>query len=390
MDDTATTSRAGGIRPAPDGGVGNAARFLAGAPKIMKTTEKVIQIGFVPMTDCAPVVMAHELGLFAQYGLRVELQRQPGWGRLRDALTLGSIDAAHAPAPLPFAVQLGLGAEQCNCVSGLVLSLQGNAIILSRDLWETEVRDAATFQREILRRKGSRTFTLGVGFPYASELFLLRQWLKSGGINPDRDVRTVIIPPPQLYPNLKLGYLDGYCTGEPWSTLAVEAGAGFSIAISPALAPHHPEKVLMARASFADRYPEEHVRLLAALLEACQFCDQNANRRHVAECLAQPQYVNAPADCLQVGLIGPLPLPGKVMSSFLDLNIFFRNQANEPTDEKAAWIMRNLSELLQSAVLRSFYQRLPELKNVFRPDLFERAKAACHTEAQEIAAAAHP
>jgi ABC-type nitrate/sulfonate/bicarbonate transport system substrate-binding protein len=336
-----------------------------------------LRIGFVPLVDCAPLVMAQELGLFARYGLTVQLSRELGWATIRDKIIYGELDAAHAPAALPFAANFGLGSDQCACVSGLVLSLQGNAITLSRELWERGVRDATTLREEIRRTGGRKTFTFGVVFSYSSHHFLLRHWLKSGGIHADTDVRIVVVPPGQMYPNLKLGYLDGYCVGEPWTSVAVRAGAGVCVATSLDLAPLHPEKVLMVRRAFADERAEEHERLIAALIESCAFCDQSENRPRVSECLARPQHVSAPADCVRAGLSGPFEFGDGRSPAFLDLNIFHRNNANDPTDEKAAWIMGWLYELLHSgARIFPSLARTPVLKNVFRRDAFERARRA--------------
>jgi ABC-type nitrate/sulfonate/bicarbonate transport system substrate-binding protein len=336
-----------------------------------------LRVGFVPLIDSAPLIMAKELGLFARHGLSVHLSRELGWATIRDKIIYGELDAAHAPAALPFAANCGLGSDQCACVSGLVLNLQGNAITLSRELWGRGVRDAATLGVEIRRSRGRKTFTFGVVFSYSSHHFLLRQWLKSGAINPDLDVRIVVVPPGQMFPNLKLGYLDGYCVGEPWTSVAVRAGVGVCVATSPDLAPLHPEKVLMVRRAFAEERAEEHERLIAALMEACAFCDQPENRLRVSECLARPHYVNAPADCVRAGLAGPFDFGDGRVPAFLDLNIFNRNNANEPTDEKAAWVMECLYELLQSgAVTMHSLGRTPVLKNVFRRDVFKRVQLA--------------
>ncbi len=334
-----------------------------------------LRLGFVPLVDSAPLVMAQELGLFAKHGLCVALSRELGWATIRDKIIYGELDAAHAPAALPFAANFGLGSDQCACVSGLVLNLQGNAITVSRKLWDRGVYDAKTLREEIFRNRGRSTFTFGVVFSYSSHHFLLRQWLKSGGINPDVDVRIVVVPPGQMFPNLKLGYLDGYCVGEPWTSVAVHAGTGVCVATSLDLAPRHPEKVLMVRRAFAEDRAEEHERLIAALLEACAFCDQPENRLRVSECLALPHFVNAPAGCVRAGLTGPFEFgDGRVRAS-LDLIIFHRHNANEPTDERAGWVMERLYELLQSgALMFPSLARTPVLKNVFRRDVFQRAR----------------
>jgi ABC-type nitrate/sulfonate/bicarbonate transport system substrate-binding protein len=334
-----------------------------------------LRIGFLPVADCAPLIYAEEAGLFAKYDLEVELRRETSWANVRDRVIEGDLDAAHAPATLPFLTNLGMESEPCECVAGMVLSLQGNAITISRKLWDQGVRDAATLREQIYRSWGKRTFTLGVAFPFSTQYFLLRQWLKAGGIVPHVELRIVLVPPTQMFPTLKLGYVDGYCVEEPWTAVAVQAGVGVCVATSAELAPMHPEKVLMVRQSFAMGRPDEHERLLAALLEACAYCDEAQNRRALSDMLAKPHYVNAPGECLEAGLAGPFDSAGRRLESPIDLTLFHRRHANEPTDEKAAWVMSHLYEAMEN---NSFHRppqsRAPVLTNVFRRDIFDRVR----------------
>jgi ABC-type nitrate/sulfonate/bicarbonate transport system substrate-binding protein len=335
-----------------------------------------LRIAFLPASDCAPLVYAHERGLFAKYDLDVELRRETSWANIRDKVIEGELDAAHAPVTLPFLTNVGVESEPCECVSGMVLSLQGNAITLSRPLWEMGVRDAGTLREQIYRVWRKRTYTFGVVFPYSTQYFLLRKWFESGGVVPHQDVRIVAVPPTQMYPMLKLGYIDGYCVEEPWNSIAVLAGAGGCVATSAELAPFHAEKVLMVRHSFALGSPDEHERLLAALLESCEYCDVQANRASLVEMLAQPHYVNAPAECLSPGFLGPFERGGQPIANPGDFMLFHRHHANVPSDERAAWVTGHLQEFLaQSAFQRKAKTPPPVLPNVFRRDIFERAAA---------------
>jgi ABC-type nitrate/sulfonate/bicarbonate transport system substrate-binding protein len=345
----------------------------------------------LPVADCAPLIHAEQAGLFAKYDLEVDLRRETSWANVRDRLIEGDLDAAHAPATLPFLTNLGLESEPCECVTGMVLSLQGNAITISRKLWEQGVRDAAGLREQVYRSWGRRTFTLGVAFPFSTQYFLLRQWLKAGGIVPHVELRIVVVPPTQMYPTLKLGYIDGYCVEEPWTAVAVQAGVGVCVATSAELAPLHPEKVLMVRQSFALGRPDEHERLLAALLEACAYCDEAPNRRTISEMLAKPQYVNAPAECLEAGLAGPFDCAGRRLERPLDLTFFHRRQANDPVDEKAAWVMSHLYEAMEnSSFRRQGPSRAPVLTNVFRRDIFERAQGLVRGHAKRNGGATQP
>jgi ABC-type nitrate/sulfonate/bicarbonate transport system substrate-binding protein len=323
-----------------------------------------LRIGFMPVSDCAPLVYAQASGLFDKYELKVELRRETRWADIRDRVIWGELEAAQAPAPLPFLANLGLESDLCACVSGLVLSLQGNAIAVSRPLWNEGVRDARTLRDLIYRNWGRRTYTFGLVLPYSPPHFLLRQWLKSGGIDPQFEMRLAVVPSVEMFPALKLGYLDGFCASEPWVSLAVEAGAAMRVATSGELAPRHPEKVLMVRRDFAEARASEHERLLAALLEACAFCDQPENQPLLVELLAQPQYVNVPASCLARSLAE-------------GGHLFHRHQANDPSNEKAAWVLSQLYELAEESVYKlPFTSEAPMLKNVFRRDIYQRARAA--------------
>jgi len=228
------------------------------------------------------------------------------------------------------------------------------------------VRDAETMGAYVRQDRSLRTYTFGVAYPLSPQYFLLCRWLKAANI-PPHAVRIESSPTEQMFPLLKLGYLDGYCAGEPWITIATEAGVGECVATSSQMAPLHPEKVLMARADFAEERAEEHERLIAALIEACYLCDQPENRPLLCQLLAQPRFVNAPADCLEPGLIGPFGPTDSQVHALHGLNIFYRARANEPTAAKAAWLTGGLYEFLRWAA------RPAGLNAVFRSDIYRRA-----------------
>lgn len=327
---------------------------------------KPILLGFTPETDCAPIVVAHEMGFFKKHGLRVELQRELSWKNIQDKITRWQLDSAQAPGALPFLMNLGLAPEKCDCVSSLVLSLQGNAITISRELWDAGVQDAETLRGHIVHDK--RTYTFGVSCPLASQYSLLCQWLKAADIPHNVKVRIIPASAPQMFPLLKMGYLDGYCIGEPWNSVAVQAGVGVCVATSAQLAPLHPEKVLVVRKEFAEKRGEEHEGLIRALLEACAFCDEPQNRNQLCDLLALPQYVNAPVECFEPSLLGPMDFGHNSVDSLQGLNIFYRNGASDPTASKASWITGRLYEFFR------WHTRPAALGSVFRRDIFARAK----------------
>lgn len=353
-----------------------------GFPTVLEKGEP-LQIGFIPEGDCAPIAVARESGLFDKYELNVQLKRETRLSNIRDRMIEGDLDAVHAPATLPFITNLGIDSDCCACVTGLVLSLQGNAITVSRHLWDEGVRDGKTLRDLIFRNWGKRTFTFGVVFPHSPAFLLLKRWLREGNVSPS-EVRIVVVHPAQMFPTLKLGYIDGFCAGEPWTSLAVEAQAGVCVATSRELAPLHPEKVLMVRNDFAEARAKEHERLIAALLEACAFCDQPANRPLISEILAQPQYVNAPTDCLK-NILGVEEIESRSELETAPLHIFYKYNANDPTDEKAMWVLGHLYEMMEQRVLPvPSTGRTPVLKNVFRRDIFQRARAAVFDQTQAL------
>ncbi|HEV2393666.1 MAG TPA: CmpA/NrtA family ABC transporter substrate-binding protein [Verrucomicrobiae bacterium] len=331
-----------------------------------------LRVGFVPLTDCAPLVMAQALGLFHKYGLQVRLRRELGWATIRDKIIQGELEAAHALAAMPLAVTLGLGSIRCDCLTGLVLNLHGNAITLSRDLWQRGVRDVNTLRDEIARSHRERTLTFGAVFSFSSHRHLLRKWLSGAGINPDRNVRIVIVPPPQMAANLQSGNLDGFCVGEPWNSAAVQMRAGWCAAVSAELDPGHPEKVLMVRREFAEKREEEHLALLAALLDACEYCAAPENHEEIITTLARPEYVDAPAALLRRSLSGPFDLGSGAARAVRNFCVFHGPGVNEPTQNKAAWAF----ELVRASGLCPNPSALhfDITHRVYRPQIFSQAQ----------------
>jgi ABC-type nitrate/sulfonate/bicarbonate transport system substrate-binding protein len=336
-----------------------------------KKAGRTLRVGFVPLNDCAPLVMAQELGLFGKYGVEVELSREVGWATIRDKIIYGELDAAHAVAGLVYACNFGLGCIQKDCLTGLVLNLHGNAITLSKSLLAPGVRDAATLKSEIERTRQSRTLTFGVVSQVSSHHFLMRRWLLAGGLDPDKDVRIVVVPPPQMFANLKAGHIDGYCVGEPWNSLAVMSGAGFCVATSEELAPMHPEKILLVQKRFAQTREAEHLALIAALIEACAFCDRPENRERIAETLAEPHYVGAPIEALRMSMMGRFHFTRSRIEKTPNFNVFARLGANTPTPEKAQWVLHALQA---SGVIGDPAVITPNAaRAAFHEDIFQQA-----------------
>jgi ABC-type nitrate/sulfonate/bicarbonate transport system substrate-binding protein len=333
----------------------------------------LLRVGFVPLCDCAPIVMAQELGLFSKHGLEVVLSREVGWATVRDKIIYGELDAAQATAPMVFAASLGLGSVRVPCLTGLILNLHGNAITLSNRLWEAGVRNGPGLRDFVRSTRGTAPLTFGVVFRYSTHDFLLRKFLRVHGIDPERDVRIVIVPPAQMAGNLKVGNLDGFCVGEPWNSVAILQRAGWVVSTSNTIAPQHPEKVLMVRSVFAESRRVEHLSLIAALQEACFFCDEPQNREQIVDTLAQRHFVNASANALRRSLCGPFELGKRRVESIPDFHIFARHNANEPSLDRARWVLHGLRE---SGALHQVSIPKPEIAaTCFRSDIFRAAIA---------------
>jgi len=348
-----------------------------------------LRVGFLPLTDAAPFAVAEQLGLFARHGLRVELRREIGWATIREKIIYGELDAAHALAPMLWSAQLGLGCPPCDVLTALVLNLHGNAITLSRTLRDAGVRDAATFRAVARERRGRQPLTLGVVFPFSSHRLLLRDWLLAAGLDPEHDVRTVVVPPAQMFRNLAAGTIDGFCSGEPWNTLAVREGAGWCPAWSAAQQPGHVEKVLMVTARFAEQRAAEHRALVAALLEACAWCDEPQNRERLAELLASAAYLNLPARVIAPTLLGQFDCGHGRIETVPDFHVFHRGDANVPTPDKAIALQRDLGAagLLDPAAAAD--PKLP--RRLFREDLHRAALHQHHeiTSTSDLRGVAH-
>jgi ABC-type nitrate/sulfonate/bicarbonate transport system substrate-binding protein len=335
-------------------------------------SSRPLRLGFLALTDAAPLIAAQELGCFARRGLSVELCREVGWATIRDKVTYGELDAAHAPAPMLWATHLGLGCAPSDVCTAFIFNLHGNAITLSTRLWEAGVRDAGSLREEALRRRGENKLMFGIVFPHSMHHVLLRQWLLAARIDPERDVRIAVVPPAQMFRNLTACTLDGYCAGEPWNTLAVQQGQGWCPAWSAALAPGHVEKVLLVRTAFAERRKAEHAALVAALTEAAAWCDLPANRADLARMLAAPAYLNLSTEVIEPALLGRFsPQPGRT-EHVPDFLVFHQGDANAPTPARAATLQQ---ELVAAGLVprSSLHPGLPH--RLFREDLFREATA---------------
>ncbi|MGF1569106.1 MAG: nitrate ABC transporter ATP-binding protein [Nodosilinea sp.] len=335
--------------------------------------EKVnLELGFIPLTDCAPLVVAKEKGFFAAHGLSdVTLNREPSWNAIADGVVTGRLDAAQMVAGMPLGITLGYGRQTpMPMVSAVTLSRNGNAITFSRRLYEAGVRSLADFKAAIARQP-DRVPTLAAVHPTSMQNLMLRYWLASGGIDPDRDVSVTIIPPPQMVSNLKAGTIDGYCVGEPWNARAVHEGLGVVMATDPDIWPGHLEKVLGVQEAWANQYPKTHLALVKALLEACEYCDDRRNREEIVELLCRPEYVGADEAYTRQGFIDPYDRgDGRAPELISNYNQFFTGKANFPDVTEAVWIMTQMARWGITPFPRNWSEVAERVK---RADIFGQA-----------------
>ncbi|HEY5753283.1 MAG TPA: CmpA/NrtA family ABC transporter substrate-binding protein [Chthoniobacterales bacterium] len=332
----------------------------------------VLRIGYVPLVDCAPIIAAQELGIFSKHGLNVVLSREVGWATIKEKIFYGEIDAAHAPAGMAFAMKLGIQCRPCDVQTSFILSLNGNAITLSSTLWKKGVTDAGSLL-QLIRGHREERLVLGVVSRVSSHHFLMRHWLQQAGIDPDRDVRIVVIPPAQMFPTLRAGLLDGYCVGEPYNSRAILEGAGWCPATSLDLAPQHPEKAFIVRADFPERRLEEYLAAIRALHEAAQFCDDPAHREELIAMLERTALPGT-AVYMRNSLIGPFQHGCGITKALPDFHRFYRDDTNRPDLGKAAW---TLDHLQSADIFKPSEANLHDLAGtVFREEYFDLALAS--------------
>src|SRR5262245_17746991 len=284
-------------------------------------TRPRITIGFIPLLDCATIVAALENGFATLESIDISLVRETSWANIRDRLIIGHFDAAHLLGPMAVASSLGVGHLQVPMIAPFALGLGGNAVTVSMPLWEQMQGEGAKFggnprmqgtalARVVGRRAsaGEAPLTFGMVYPFSCHNYELRYWLAAVGIDPDRDVRLVVIPPPYLADAMRAGQIDGFCVGEPWNSVAVSEGVGTIVTPTTAIWPHSPEKVLGCRASWAEGNASKLDALIRALHRASLWCEEPANYADLAHMLAASRYIGAPAELLHAALTNQLPL----------------------------------------------------------------------------------
>ena len=358
-----------------------------------------LKLGFIKLTDMAPLAIAKEKNFFLEEGLNVELEAQANWKVLLDGVIDGQLDGAHMLAGQPLAAWIGYGTP-APLIAPLSLDLNGNAITVSNRVWDSirpnlpENEDgnpvhpiSASYLRPVIEefQANGEVLNMGMVFPVSTHNYELRYWLAAGGINPgfytadgdatgtvDAEIPLSVTPPPQMPATMDAGTIEGYCVGEPWNQAAVAQGIGVPIATDEHIWKLNPEKVFGLREDFAAENPQTTTALLRAIIKAQQWLDENdnANREEAVEILSQPNYVGADYDVIAASMTGVFTFEAGDTREAPDFNIFFREYAGYPFYSDAIWYLTQMRRWGQIATDQTDDWYKETAASVYRPDLY--------------------
>jgi len=371
-----------------------------------------LKLGFIKLTDMAPLAVAYEKGYFEDEGLFVTLEPQANWKVLLDRVIDGQLDGAHMLAGQPLAATIGFGTE-AHIVTPLSMDLNGNGITVSNAVWEAmkpnmpkmdDGRPTHPIKADALKpvvdqyKAQGKPFKMGMVFPVSTHNYELRYWLAAGGLHPgyyaphrgdidgqiDADVLLSVTPPPQMPATLEAGTIYGYCVGEPWNQQAVFKGIGVPVITDYEIWPNNPEKVFGITAKFGEEYPNTTVRIVKAMLRAAKWldADDNANRPAAVKMLSRPNYVGADYDVIANSMTGTFEYEKGDKREVPDFNVFFRYHATYPYYSDAIWYLTQMRRWGQIAEAKPDDWYIETAKKVYRPDIYRKAAEALIAEGE--------
>ncbi|WP_189522178.1 MULTISPECIES: CmpA/NrtA family ABC transporter substrate-binding protein [unclassified Mesorhizobium] len=345
--------------------------------------EHQITAGFMPLFDSAVLVAAGELGFAAREGIDLALHRETSWANIRDRIAIGHFDLAHMLGPMPLACNLGLTPLASETIVPFSLGLGGNCVTISNAVWAgmaahgavpdlDPARAGAALGAFIRERAaaGREALRFAVVHPHSGHNYELRYWLAACGIDPERQIEIVIVPPPFMADALATGRIDGYCVGEPWNSAAVAAGTGHIVTVKALLWRNSPEKVIGARKAWAEQNPEALAALLRALHHSACWCQDPANRAELAALMAQPGFLGQEAAVQMPILTGHLQLGGGAQRAVEDFFVPFDKAANFPWKSHALWFY---TQMVRWGHVAHTPENLAIARDCYRPDLYRSA-----------------
>lgn len=346
--------------------------------------QEPVKLGFIPLTDCSPLVMAKELGLFKKYGVEVVLTKETSWANVRDKILTGELDGAHCLYSMPFSVYTGVGGKAGSEMKiAMMLNVNGQAITLSNDFCGKVGFKQMNKVTPVVaaKLKAEKEVTFAMTFPGGTHDLWLRNWMSLAGLN-QKAVKIITIPPPQMVANMKVGNMDGYCVGEPWGGVAVKQGIGFTQIASQDIWKDHPEKALVVNSEFSAKHKADLVKVMKAVIEACKWLDVPANRKKAASIIGKAPYVNAPAEVIESRLMGDYNLGCNQGLEIYDNDymLFYKGgMVNYPRKSYAIWAMAqyvrfgylkeapDYKAIADKLILQDLYEEVAKSMNVKIP-----------------------
>jgi len=368
--------------------------FLAGAfaqgagPEVTKAT-----LGFIALSDAGPLFVAKDKGLFAKYGMPdVEVAKQASWGTTRDNLVLGSegngIDGAHILTPMPYLISAGK-VTQNNVPTPMYilarLNLDSQCISVSNEYADLKLGvDTAPFKVALEKKKASgKAIKAAMTFPGGTHDLWIRYWLAAGGIDPDKDIETIVVPPPQMVANMKVGTMDCFCVGEPWNLQLINQKIGYTAVTTGEIWAKHPEKSLGMRAAWVDKYPKAAQAILMAVMEAQQWADKAENKKELATIMGKRQWMNCPVEDVYDRSAGKFDygVPGKVVENSPHIMKYWRDHASYPFQSHDLWF---LTEDIRWGKYDAGFDTKALIAKVNREDLWKEAAKTMGVAAADI------
>ena len=333
---------------------------------------KTIRFGIIALTDCAPIVIAHELGYFRKFGIESIVSKEASWAVIRDKLSLGENHATHMLLGMPLASTMGLaGSPVKPMVIPWLLNRNGQAITLNNKLKQAGIRTARALKPLADKAKASgEPLTFAMTFPPGTHAMWMRYWLGSGGIHPDRDVTLITIPPPQMVANMKVDKMDGFCVGEPWNKRAIQDGIGYTAVTTQQIWKDHPEKACAFTEEFATKNPRTVKAVLKALHLASADLDKLENRPKFADIISRPTYINCPPAIIRERLMGKYDYGDGRMEQDPNYMIFSSRNCNVPQRIYATWW---LTQFRRWGMVKGTPDYAGVSKRVMRGDLYTEA-----------------